>query len=116
MTPKIIKDTVIDSCAHISVCAEREKHLLSNIRTAQNISIEGITGQVKTTLMGDRMIGGIAVQEMMLLLPGAKESAVAYVTLWGDPNLKSITELRDSKGLVYENHVVKCIAESGGRY
>ena len=32
------------------------------------------------------MVGGIAVQEMMLLL-GAKESVVAHVALWSDPNL-----------------------------
>ena len=40
--------------------------------------------------MGDRMVGGIAVQEMMLL-PGAKELAVAHVALWADPKLKSIS-------------------------
>ena len=51
-----------------------------------------------------------------MLIPGAKESVVAHATLWGDPNLKAITEVRDSKGLVYENHVVKCIAETGGKY
>ena len=113
--PKITKGPLIDSCADINVCAESEKHLLRNIRAAPDISIEGITGQVKPTLMGDRMVGGIVVQEMMLL-PGAKESVVAHVALWADPKLQSITELRDSKGLVYEDHVVKCIAESGGRY
>ena len=81
----------------------------------QIISIEGITGQVKPKLMGDRMVGGIAVQETMLL-PGAKESAVAHIALWADPKLKSITELRDSKGLVYDKHVAKCIPETGGSY
>jgi hypothetical protein len=55
------------------ICPEHEKHLLSNIRAAPDISIEGITGQVKPKLMRDRMVGGIAIQEMMLLLPGAKE-------------------------------------------
>ncbi len=71
--PKITKGPLIDSCADVNVCAEHEKHLLGNIRAAPDISIEGITGQVKPKLMGDRMVGGIAVQKMMLL-PGAKES------------------------------------------
>ena len=89
--PKTHKGPLIDSCADINVCAESEKHLLSNSRAAPDISIEGIAGPVKPTLMGDRIVGGIAIQEMMLI-PGAKESVVAHVTLWGDPNLKAITD------------------------
>ncbi len=53
--PKITKGPLIGSCADISVFAENEKHLLSNIRAAPDISIEGTKGQVKPKLMGDHI-------------------------------------------------------------